>query len=47
MIKDSDGLWKVMLDFDNPNIDIEMGENEKYQSFEKILDIKKWVNEEF
>ena len=47
MIKNSDGTWKVMLDAFNPNVDIKISKNEKYSNFEKILDIKKWVNEEF
>ena len=39
--------WKVKLDFENPNMDIEMGKNEKYSNFEKISDIEKWVSKEF
>jgi hypothetical protein len=41
MIKNSDGQWEVMLNFENPNMDVKLGENENYQSFEKISDIKK------
>jgi len=47
MIKNSDGKWEVRLDFENPTMDVKIYENEKDLDFEKILDIKKWVNDQF
>jgi len=48
MVKKPNGKWEVILDSENPNIDIDISENEKESlDFEEIDDIKKWVNEKF
>jgi len=47
MTKKPNGKWEARLDLENPNIDIEIDEDEESPDFEEIADIKKWVNEKF
>ena len=48
MVKRPNGKWEVILDLENPHIDIEISESEKESlDYEEIDDIKKWVNENF
>lgn len=48
MVKRPNGKWEVILDLENPHIDIEISESEKESlDYEEIDDIKKWVNEKF
>ena len=48
MIKKPDGKWRAILDLENPNVEIEISENEKESlDYEEIDDIRKWVNEKF